>query len=84
MSRELRLTDTKVLGGPFVISCEARMGTESEGGGLGLGHPSLGRYKCCMGPAPPTALLPHPPLPSCLAVCLLSSVISDSLKPHGL
>ena len=84
MSRELRLTDTKVLGGPFVISYEARMGTESKGGELGLGHPSLGCYKCCMWPAPPMELLPLPPLPSCLAVCLLSSVVSNSLKPHGL
>lgn len=84
MSHELRPTDTKVLGGLFVISYEARMGTESEGGELGLGHPSLGCYKCCTWPAPPTALLPLLPLPSCLAVCLLSSVISDSLKPHGL
>ena len=70
MSRELRPTDTKVLGGPFVISYEARMGTESEGGELGLGHPSLGSYKCCMGPAPPMALLPLPPTPSFLPGCV--------------
>ena len=84
MSCELGPTATKVLGEPFVTCYEARVGTEGEGGELGLAHPSLGCYDCCTWPTPPMALLPFPPLPSCLRVCLLSSVMSKSLKPHGL
>lgn len=71
MSCELRPTDTKVLGGPFVTCYEARMGTEGGGGELGLAHLSLGCYDCCTWPAPPTALLPFPL--ACVCACLALS-----------